>query len=112
MLMGIFAFPIFFQPLHVLRHHAHGHNCACHAHAPQQAYSHKGQHPHLENTAEKEASCAICDYEFSSNDIPNVQCYGTSIPESIYTYNDAIVAQISKRSFTHTTPRAPPTLRS
>lgn len=108
MLMGIFTFPIFVQPLHVLKHHAPGHHCECPAHPTQHTYVQKDKNPHIENAEQKKSSCAICNYEFSSNDIPDSYCNGRNIPEAIYAYNKVLVAQKSSQNFTHTTPRAPP----
>ena len=64
--VGLFLFPILYQPVHILRHHSHerpDHVCEHHHHPA-------GKAADLTQIAQKYSDCLICEYEFVIKDLP------------------------------------------
>ncbi|PKQ61892.1 hypothetical protein BZG01_18340 [Labilibaculum manganireducens] len=109
-LFVIFFFPITFQSVHIVWHHAHGYKCEhhlCHAES-----SDKNSHTSTENLSEKENACPICEYQFSINNLPELSVIKSEIPVLAYSYNQVAAVQQYVQVFSNKTPRAPPILVS
>lgn len=75
--LGIFIFPLVYQPYHVVRHH--GIEEPCH---------HECCHSHHEKTdgviydilSDGDEHCPICDYHFPVNDVPQMHHLSSWLP--------------------------------
>lgn len=108
-LVGIFSFPIFFQPVHPVSHHLHG-------------YTHAAHHCSLctperptpvscafdEEDADGEGACPICEYQFSINELPKAAAFSPVVPEIPCCRNMAATSQYFRQERTTKIPRAPP----
>lgn len=108
-LIGIFSFPIVFQPVHVVWHHLHGYR-----HTPQQCSLCSITRPDYaacafdEEDDYGEGVCPICAYQFSINQLPEVTAFDPVVPEIFCGQNTAIASQYFRQDRTTKTPRAPP----
>jgi hypothetical protein len=109
LLLGIFFFPIVFQPLHVLWHkaieddHHHMEHAVCYSITPNQHAHEKG-----EALAEKESVCPICAYEFSVNEIPNSVLFHSSALFVSDAITDAVISLYLQQVVYINSSRAPP----
>jgi hypothetical protein len=89
-LLGIFVYPIIFQPWHIIQHHGHiiqqhdhDHGCSGHSHEADKSYEHAHHHDpkypdasvlHFVNIKTHDHShdpCYICDFKFPVNNLPS-----------------------------------------
>ena len=106
MLFGIFFFPITFQQVHIVWHHAHGYKGG---HRDFSVELHdKGANKNTENISKKEKLCPIGEYQFSINDLPKLSFFSSKIPAIACIYNDIAALQQYKEVFSAKPPRAPP----
>ncbi|WP_347840676.1 hypothetical protein [uncultured Draconibacterium sp.] len=76
LLIGIFVFPLFYQPYHVIKHHAPKSHCTqacCHSKVVlpvEKEVCNFGIRVNV--TVEKEKPCPICEYHFPINILPKL----------------------------------------
>jgi hypothetical protein len=107
-LMGLFIFPIVFQPLHVLLLHSPSHehhHCCAHKHCQAHA---KPQHHNDVKLSLADDNCPICNYHFATKDVSNPSVARAAIPVFTYDYNEFATQQIYNQTFSNKSPRAPP----
>jgi len=102
-LLLIVAFPVIYQPVHIIQHNSHNRNdCSS-------GFCHAGEKPGLPIVQEN-GHCLICEYEFTVTDQPVK--FNISF-EALY-FNELNPAKVQNLfSFDvilHTSPRAPPFL--
>ena len=112
LLVGIFIFPLAYQPWHVVWHHSQElcsqHGC-CQLNAEHSAKEAVGcDGPVLNPTPEKEEPCPICDYHFPVNILPKFFYYPTNnlVAESAVT--DLKIRLPFQQVTSVKSPRAPP----
>ena len=106
LLFGILFFPILFQSLHIVWHHSHGYKCKptlC-----SQTITTTDSHSNNKYVAEEENTCPICEYQFSTNDLPKISFFNPEIPAIACNYIKIANQQQYKQFFSDKTPRAPP----
>lgn len=71
-LVGIFLFPLIFQPWHIVQHHGHDHECSAHAHHHNTDCSHESALSLISTQDQDQPHdpCYICDYKFPVEDLP------------------------------------------
>lgn len=104
-LLGVFIFPIAYQPYHTVRHHSKDlhchHNCS---HAKQE----KPAGLHLDVFSAKKEHCSICEYHFPVNDLPKLFFF-TSATSILKSSNYELKIKRAYQQVVSTkTPRAPP----
>ena len=109
-LFVIFFFPITFQSLHIVWHHAHGYKGRQHLFS--NATHNEDSSINKENISEKEKLCPIGEYQFSINDLPEFSIFRSVIPAFAFHFDEIIIQQQYKQFFSDKTPRAPPILNS
>ncbi len=102
-LSGIFIFPIAFQSVHIVRHHAHDHY-ACH----HVCNNHSNYLTATINAAKVFNKCPICEYKFPINNLPTVSVPETNIPKIEGVLIETIIVQPHLQIFEMKSPRAPP----
>jgi hypothetical protein len=97
----VFILPIMYQPIHILRHHAHKYNCSF-----ESCHRDDSGHP----VFQKNNHCFVCEYEFTVTSLPEE--FDIPFVEScVNELNPAKVQDIfSFEVILHTSPRAPPLL--
>jgi hypothetical protein len=119
-LLGIFVFPIIFQPWHIIQHHGHEHGSSVYIHETAQYHGHAHHHDtdcshasvlSFESIKTQDHShdpCYICDYKFPVKDLPTpiqpgfISHQFKELPSGNLVYPDLL------RVFSLTNPRAPP----
>nr|WP_321357304.1 hypothetical protein [uncultured Draconibacterium sp.] len=105
LLLGIFVFPIAYQPYHIVRHHSEKTDChhpSCHL---------KYEKPDglvLDINTDGYESCPICDYHFPVNDLPRPLFYTPVIPIVQNSLVEIEIKRACKQVISSKTPRAPP----
>jgi hypothetical protein len=104
--IGIFLYPMLYQPLHVIHHH--GHESQVHVCSLDNCHTEKGQEAGTECIEPARKHCHICDFKFSVNDLPVIH-----EPFVIYHRYNEIKSEIShshycKVDLSLVNPRAPP----
>lgn len=110
LLLGIFFFPILFQSVHIVWHHASNHKREHHL-CEQKSFD-KDAFSKEACLHGKEERCLICDYKFSINDSPKRSFFNLIVPAIAFVFNEADRQQQYKQFFSDKTPRAPPVLIS
>lgn len=108
LLFVVFLFPIVFQPVHIVWHHAHGYQCG-HHHLHENV-SGKDLQAHAENVTEKEHVCAICEFHFAINDLPGHSFVCSVMPAKSRIFNVLVTQHLYRQFFSFKSPRAPPAL--
>ncbi len=109
-LCWIFIFPIVFQSLHIVVHHFNldFHNSeTCNHDASQQAFLHQ-----YTIKTQRDKLCAICNYQFSVNDLPNILFFRSAVPRIKNIFNVIEVRLPFQILFSQKSPRAPPVIFS
>lgn len=104
-LLGIFVFPIFYQPYHIVLHHSeelHCHHDCC------SSKIEKSTDLIVDIYTEKEEPCPICNYHFPVNDIPGISFFATSLIALKGQIYDLDIKRASQQVVSIKTPRAPP----
>lgn len=97
MLLGVFVFPLLFQPLHETKH------CKQPAISVKCLdYSMVGADSHISG------SCPICDFQFLVNDIPQISVFRAAVPCIVRPFADLKPSSYSLQNISPKTPRAPP----
>jgi hypothetical protein len=113
LLLGILFFPILFQPLHVLWHHAvdeaHAHHHDGGACCSLLVFDKHAQDK-CEVLTEKESVCPICSYHFSMNELPVPVFYLSVVWFAIDAFNETLVRCFPQQVIAQNSPRAPPVL--
>ncbi|MDX8340246.1 hypothetical protein SLH46_13685 [Draconibacterium sp. IB214405] len=103
--LGIFVFPIAYQPYHIVRHHSEKADChheCCHlVHDEPDGVTFK------DNSGEEE-SCPICDYHFPVKDLPKPLFFTAAIPIVQNSLVEIEIKRACKQVISTKTPRAPP----
>jgi len=106
LLMGIFTFPIIFQPVHILWHHYHGYQGIRHSFSDES--SENNIVIYSETHSHQEVFCPVCEFKFSINSIPKVFVFKSIVPVILLLYKVFITKEYYRQVFTNKSPRAPP----
>nr|WP_319267722.1 hypothetical protein [uncultured Draconibacterium sp.] len=106
-LLGIFIFPIAYQPYHIVRHHSikadcHHHCCHLQDEEPDGVI--------FDISTDGYENCPICDYHFPVNDLPRHLFFSPVIPLSQSSLVEIEIKRACKQVISSKTPRAPPVL--
>lgn len=105
-LLGIFAFPIFFHSLHVAWHHSKGINCYCTEN--KCSTSNEFSDNVIVKTSNSEEYCPICEYKFSVNNLPDISLFGNNVFKVDSYYKAIVINQFKPCIHSKKAPRAPP----
>jgi len=105
LLFGIFFFPIVFQSVHIVWHHAHGYKCN---HNHHHIIVEVNLHQDVEKISETEQICPICEFHFSINNVPKTSFFNSVIPVFAYLFNVTADNINYTQIYTFKSPRAPP----
>lgn len=115
LLLGIFFFPILFQPLHVLWHqtadevHAHAHQHDGGACCSMPVFD-KHEQEKGDMVTDKESVCPICAYHFSMNELPVAVLFHSVVWFVRDAFEDTLVRCFPQQILAQNSPRAPPVL--
>ncbi len=104
-LLGIFVFPIIFQSIHIVWHHTHAVLHNENVSIIENCNIHNNEIVLISDNIEH---CAICEYEFSVNNVPNGFYFDTVLLFIKDLVNQNIVNKALQQIFSFKTPRAPP----
>lgn len=105
-LIGFFLFPIIYQSVHIVLHHAHSNQQEHHdCHKINSTNFHISE---IHKTHETDDSCPVCKYEFSFNELNYIPVFENKTPEQLTRYNELTVLHHYKGIFSNKSPRAPP----
>lgn len=105
MLLGIFVFPIAYQPYHTVRHHSE--KADCHHECYQLTYE-KTEGLVIDANTDGDEPCPICDYHFPVNDLPKPLFYIPATPVVQGAVAEKDIKPAFKQVISIKTPRAPP----
>jgi len=106
LLIGIFIFPLLFQPLHVLLHHKY-HPFLCANTSFETVFVGESTDLHFHQT-DKNERCPICDYHFSLNQLPPVIVSVAVVPLLMSTVHEKNISASIVEFNSVKSPRAPP----
>ncbi|WP_319503490.1 hypothetical protein [uncultured Draconibacterium sp.] len=105
LLLGIFVFPIAYQPYHIVRHHSQKAEChheCCHI-------KHEEAHDVTFNSySGEDERCPICDYHFPVNDLPRLLFFTPATPHVLNSVVEIEIKRACKHAISTKIPRAPP----
>ena len=106
-LAGIFLFPIFFQPMHVVWHHSHEHAFVGYIvfHTKTVDYQASGSDRQV---AKKETICPVCTFQFAINDLPLTEIYHALVPFSLAVLKKLVFKVYLQQLISYNSSRAPP----
>jgi hypothetical protein len=119
-LLGIFVFPLIFQPWHIIQHHGDDYECSVHIHKIDQSYGHAHHHDSgcshekmlplisLQNPDHSHDPCYICDYKFPIKDLPAPFQPGFIVLKFQGLHSVNLVISDLQRAYSLINPRAPP----
>lgn len=119
-LLGLFLFPIVYQPIHSYWHHSvknsqtkqiHCNHSCC---SPLQTTTHnysKGLN-RIETLNGKEEHCPICEYQLSINNLLVISTFEYLVQKLDISYNEIVITQFIPSVASKESPRAPPINRA
>lgn len=105
----VFAFPVTYQPLHIVWHHGHGESAVC-CHEAHVCHIGYRENQSGERLAEKEDQCPVCDFRFSVNSVPVHTVVESYVPTVKIARNETVVEKFVPCIVLIKSPRAPPSL--
>lgn len=119
-LIGIFVFPLIFQPWHIVQHHGHGEECSGHIHGADLTYEHSHHHDSgcshtsmqpvitIQSTDHSHDPCYICDYKFPVNDLASAIELGFILYQVNDLHSGNRLCSALQEIYSLINPRAPP----
>lgn len=118
--LGLFLFPIVYQPIHSTRHHSYNyslhdhtgckHSCSSHSHNTKVTYKEKVTG--LYTITEKADHCPICEYQLSINNLLVISTFEYLVRKLNISYNEIVITQFIPSVASKDPPRAPPIYRT
>jgi hypothetical protein len=110
LLLGIFTFPIVFQPFHLLQHQSTG---ACFEHlCCQTEAAVKVTLPGIHFESQDKEECPVCEYDFAVKDLPGSSLFRTFTPVTHRSLKKPVNDLAFPQVYSTKTPRAPPLFAS
>jgi len=109
-LLGIFMFPVIFQPWHIFQHHGHDQECSVHAHHHDPNCDHEPVLPlvSIQSHDHSHDPCYICDYKFPVKDLPTLCALEFTTHQFKELQSVNLVISDLQRVYSLIKPRAPP----
>jgi len=105
-LLGIFLFPVIFQPVHTVRHKKDC--CSRHENICVTGLPHKDLQTTSIAEQQQDEQCPVCNYQFPVNKLPEFSVYSTIAPVITGTVCEIILHADFQIVFSTKSPRAPP----
>ncbi len=106
-LLWIFAFPIFSQSIHIVRHHSHddGSCLSMKTHFENFRLINK----HIDSSlSETKRHCPVCEYKFPVNNLHKISIFKHNIFIKYNNYINIVITQVKLCILSKKSPRAPP----
>lgn len=104
-LIGIFIFPVFFQSIHIVRHHSNEYTSK--SYNIEHKRANNSDFPKYRET-EMEEYCPVYEYKLPVNEQPEISVFVCYVIQIKHIYNDIVNAQFIPFILSRKSPRAPP----